>query len=390
MCIAFTSRDVVTGETELFALAREAATASRLAVDVEASGMFAYRAHPCTLQFSWNGAARIAVVDALSVALSSLGDLLGDRGPVKVIHDVAFDARLLAEEGVVLGNVHDTAIAAQMLGLSATGLASLLGSELGVFIDKAMQHHDWRTRPLEPAMLRYLTEDVVHLEALERKLWSELAIRGIEDAVLEETRYRLSCAQHAVQTPALAPAYVRIKGIERLSASALAALRALAELREREALRLDVPPQHVVSNDTLMTIARSGMTDPSAVARVRGVVASPHGITLARPMADAVAGAGANVPDGDRSWLERPRVAIEVAHARRSREERVSSWRRAEARRRSVTEQVVLPGHCLRDLAQADVETVEDVARIKGIGKFRVSRDGEAIVRALRSTDPVT
>jgi ribonuclease D len=65
-------------------------------------------------------------------------------------------------------------------------------------------------------------------------------------------------------------------------------------------------------------------------------------------------------------------------------------WRKAEAKRRSVTEQVVLPGHCLRDLAQAEVQTVEDVARVEGIGEFRVRRDGEAIVRALRSADPAT
>ncbi|MGA2448042.1 MAG: ribonuclease D [Polyangiaceae bacterium] len=378
---------VVTSDIGLTALAKEVLAASRLAVDIEASGMFAYRARVCTLQLGWSDTSRVAIVDALSVDVSGLRAVLGDHGPVKVIHDVAFDARLLAEERIVLANVHDTAIAAQMLGRRATGLASLLGSELGISIDKSLQHHDWRQRPLEPAMLGYLAEDVLHLEALERKLWSELVDRGIEDAVLEETRYRLACARSAVEAPDCSPAYVRIKGFERLSEPALAALRALAELRDREAQRLDVPPQHILSNETLLTIARSGLADPSAVARVRGVVASAHGAALAKPLADAVAGAGPSVPECDRRWLERPRVPVELAHARRSREARMSSWRKAEAERRCVSEQVVLPGHCLRDLVQSEVQTVEDVARISGIGEFRVRRDGEAIVRALRATD---
>jgi ribonuclease D len=390
MDVGVRSSDIVAGEPELEALARDVATASRLAVDVEASGMFAYRARPCTLQFAWNGGKRIAIVDALAVAPSALSEVLGDRGPVKIIHDVAFDARLLAEEHVLLGNVHDTAVAAQMLGRSATGLASLVGAELGVSLDKAMQHQDWRQRPLDPAMLTYLTEDVAHLEALESKLWTELIDRDIEEAVLEETSYRIGCAQRAVQSPNSSPPYVRIKGIERLSACALAVLRVLADVREREAERLDVPPQHVLSNDTLMTIARSGVTDPIAIARVRGVVASPYGVALAGSLADAAAGAGPQVPDADRAWLERPCVAAEVAHARRLREERVHSWRKAEAQRRCVSEQVILPGHCLRDLAQGEVNTVKDVARVLGIGEFRVRRDGEAIIHALRSTDKAT
>ncbi len=148
-----------------------------------------------------------------------------------------------------------------------------------------------------------------------------------------------------------------------------------------------MPPQHVLTNDTLMTIARSGLTDPSAIAQIRGVSASSHGIALAKPLADAVAGAGASVPDSDRPWLERPRMALEIAQARRGREERMSSWRKAEAKQRCVTEQVVLPGHCLRDIAQAEIRTVEDLGRVKGIGEFRVRRDGEAIIRALRSSD---
>src|SRR5579859_912294 len=191
---------VVRAESDLRALVREAAGAPRVAVDLEASGMFAYRAAVCTVQLAWGEGEARAVVDAMATPIAPLAGLLGEDGPVKIVHDVAFDARMLAEAGVPLGNVHDTSLAARMLGRAATGLASLLESELGVRIGKAMQHHDWRIRPLDDAMLAYLAADVAHLAALEGALWREVEARGIEDAVLEETRYRLASALDAVRS----------------------------------------------------------------------------------------------------------------------------------------------------------------------------------------------
>ena len=75
-----------------------------------------------------------------------------------------------------------------MLGRTATGLASLLGSELGIAVDKKLQHHDWTERPIQSHHLRYLADDVVYLEALADKLWNEVEAprgtdgRGIGDA----------------------------------------------------------------------------------------------------------------------------------------------------------------------------------------------------------------
>src|SRR5579862_9482477 len=87
---------VVSTESDVRAVAAAAARAERIAFDVEASGMFAYRARPCTVQLAWDGGERIAVVDVLAAPLAPLARLLGPDGPVKIVHDVAFDARLLA------------------------------------------------------------------------------------------------------------------------------------------------------------------------------------------------------------------------------------------------------------------------------------------------------
>jgi len=382
---------VVTETSELSDLARDAGHAERLAVDLEASGMFAYRASICTVQLAWHSAEHLAVVDTLTAPVAGLARLLGVDGPTKIVHDVAFDARLLAEAGVELGNVHDTAIAAHMLGRAATGLASLLASELGVQIAKGMQQHDWRLRPLDAGMLTYLAADVAHLEALERVLWREVTERGVEDEVLEETRYRLASAAAGARAPQDAPAYARIKGVSKLPERDRAALRVLAELREREAQRRDVPPYRVASNETLIALAHARPTTPTEVARMRGVAsASPEARAFIEEVARGMAAAGVTIPEEERALFEKPQMPAAAAKARREREVRLLSWRRAEAKRRGVDEQVVLPGHCAKDAVDGDIASADDLARVRGIGAFRVHRDGDAIVRALRGEEVTT
>jgi len=379
---------VVAHEEKLEELTREAGRAERLAVDLEASGMFAYRAAICTVQLAWQSSQRLAVVDALAVPIIGLGDLLGSGGPTKIVHDVAFDARLLSEAGIDLGNVHDTAIAARMLGRTATGLGSLLVSELDVHIGKEMQHHDWRRRPLDAPMLAYLAADVAHLEALEDVLWREVRARGIEDEVLEETRYRLASAAAAAVAPQALPAYARIKGVAALPERDRAVLRVLAELREQEAQRRDVPPYRVASSEALVALARAHPQTAADVARIRGIsTSSPAARAFVDELARGVAGASEALPEEERALFERPRLAPAEARARREREARMTAWRRAEALRRGVDEQVVLPGHCAKEVVGGQVATVDDLARVPGIGLFRVNRDGDAILRALRGEE---
>jgi ribonuclease D len=379
------SPELVSRPADLARVLEAAARAPRIALDVEASGMHAYRARPCTVQIAWDGGRAVAVVDLLALPMAALSPLLGPGGPCKIIHDVAFDARLLAEAGVAIGAVHDTSVAARMLGRTATGLASLLASELGLAIDKSMQRHDWRIRPIDPAMMAYLQEDVQHLEALERALWAEVEGRGIEDAVLEETRYRVDCAAQAAREPE-APSYLRLKGADRLSPRELAALRAIFALREAEAERRDVPPHRVIAHEGLLALANARPRTARDVAKVRGVPGDPGSQALREAVAAALAAApDALLPEEMPSRRERPPPA--VLQARRGREARLLAWRRDEAKKRGVDEQVVLPGHCLKDAADLDDPTLDRLSQIAGIGAFRLRADGGAIVAALQAPE---
>jgi ribonuclease D len=386
---------LVTTEEGLRSAVAELATARRIGVDLESNGLFRYRATLCTVQLvradAGGEAGRVVIVDTLGVPLAALAPLLGPEGPQKLVHDVAFDARILAEAGIALGNVLDTSVAARMLGRTATGLASLLASELGIEVDKKLQHHDWTTRPLRPTDLAYLVTDVIYLGALADRLEAELEERGIAAEVNEETRYRILQSITAAGIVDRRPPYLRLKGIDRVPAEERAILRGLADVRETKAKDLDVPPYKVIGPDVLFAIARAKPRSMTDLEKIKGALSGQRARSLAPRMLEAVTRGvdDPTLPETETAMLVRPRLPPAVAKARRAREARLTSWRKSEAKKRGVDEQVVLPGHCLQALADLDAPaSLEAIAGVPGIGIFRVARDGEALLAALGETRP--
>jgi ribonuclease D len=380
--------DIVATRDQLASLALRAARAERIAVDLEANGRFAYRARVSTLQVACDGV--VAIIDPLTPEiagdLSPLAKLLSSDGPVKVIHDVGFDARLLAEAGLSMGNVHDTALLAQWLGRPATGLASLALSELQVTLDKSLQAQDWSERPLTPRSLQYLANDVGHLFALDDRLWNEATAAGITHEVLEETAYRLASAERAVREPDPRPAFSRVKGADRLTRSELSVLRRLVLARDKEAARLDTPAAELVVSGVLVAIAHARPASRRDLDRIRKPIARKDADRVAESLVAAVAHgvADGDVSDDDWAWLHPTKLPAETLKARREREARLSQWRRAEAKSRGVSEQVVVPGHCASDIIASEACDLDGLARVAGFGEARVARYGEAILLALR------
>jgi ribonuclease D len=375
---------LVSTEHELRSLAEELANSKEIAVDLESNGLFKYRASLCTLQMV-SADEEPAIIDTIATPARPLAALLGARGPRKIVHDIAFDARILAENGVLLGNVFDTSLAARFLGRTATGLASLLMSELGITVDKKLQHHDWTERPITDEQLTYLSDDVRHLPALAAKLAAEIATAGIGEELEEETNYRLAQAWASVDEGDPRPFYTRLKGVDKVPKDQLPLLLHLAETREAEARALDVPPYKVLGPDVLFAIAQARPTTMAALEKVKGAAAGHRARALAPRLLDAVK---QGISDGDipaehRVFLERPRLPGPIVKARRAREHRLTAWRRAEAKKRSVDEQVVMPGHVLQDLADIQEPSLDAIAKVKGIGQFRVARDGAALLAAL-------
>jgi len=378
---------LVTEADQLSQVARELARAELLAVDLESNGLFAYTAGLCTLQVLEPASGRMIVFDPMALpdeALAPLGAFLGPEGPRKIVHDIAFDARIMSQHGLALGNVFDTALAARFLGLAATGLASLALARLGVAMSKKMQQHDWGKRPFPPEALRYLAADVAVLPPLHAQLLAEVTAKSLGPELHEETRYRLFAAQHP--EPDARPPYVRIRDAERLPPRAMAVLRGVAQVREDEARRLGVPPFKVLDNAVLLALAKSPPASRAELSGLRGV---QHG--RARALHAALWAAveqglrAGDVPADEREHFltPKPKPPRAVLTAARQREQRLQAFRKAEAERRGVDPQAVLPGHVLRHLAEKGAGSIDALAQVPGLGAFRVARDGAALWAAI-------
>jgi len=371
--------------------------ATIIAVDVEANGLFVYRPRLCAVQIAWEegDTTRVLIVDTLATGAAALTPIFGPEGPIKVLHDLTFDTRMLDEAGAPLSRVRDTSVSAKMLGQQATGLASMLASELGIFLDKRFQQHDWSRRPITAAEQRYLSDDVAWLLPLDRALRVKAAALDIEAEIEDECAYKLSAALAPPRETR--PTYARIKGAQRLDRPGRAALRRLVAVRESLAEDADVPPFKIITNEILFELARQRPTSLAGLGRIPGARSGRAGRHAARWI-DAIARGveDGDVPEDERALFEPVPIDRKAIARRREIETRISGFRRAEAKRRGVDEQVVLPGHCAQDLVSVLLDAPPDalqatlarVAAIPGFGDKRVARYGARLCTLLSGPAP--
>ncbi|MCA9581316.1 MAG: HRDC domain-containing protein, partial [Myxococcales bacterium] len=388
--------EIVTTEEELRRAVDLLSRSSRIALDIEGDGFFRYRARLCTAQIS--DGAHTFIVDTLALgasregvpaALAPLAELLAPTGPQKILHDSAFDTRILHEHGFELGNVFDTATAARFLGESASGLGSLVEKYFGIRLDKEQQQADWGRRPFSDEALHYLEQDVAHLHGLAELIEGKVAAAGIEREVAEETRYAMDSARMEPNDDR--PPWRRIKGWEKLKPEALSILREVCLAREVISERKDKPPFRILSNMAILNIATQA---PKGLDDLRRVKAVGQSIRYGSEILTAVKKgrhAGA-VPETELPVREAA-PPPEERQWRRQIQKRLTHWRNKEAERREVDPQVVLPGHCLRDLvALAKMPTTEDpeppidLTQIRGFGAVRLERYGDVVPGLLRDS----
>jgi ribonuclease D len=365
---------------DLRAAARDLATAGSIAIDCESDGVHHWKSRLCVLQCALPDG-EVFIFDALALPLhDALGEVLGEGGPVKVLHDLYFDAWLLRGASIALARVVDTSVHARFLGLRETGLATLLSQRFGVVLDKKFQQYDWAKRPLDEPLQDYLAGDVRHLHDLHRELDADARARLITSEVEEETGYALRRALRDADDERLP--YAKVKGRHGLDAVGRAVLKRLAAARESLAELRDLPSGRVLSNAALVDVARRRpRSNERLKAMVQGGLRDDD--SLAVWMAAVRDGeADGDVPPDERHYFESERGGMDGA-LRRRREVALQKWRAETATARGIDPQVVLPGHCLDAIAGADVRGADDLRRIDGVGEVRVLRDGDAIAACL-------
>jgi ribonuclease D len=269
--------NIISSSQELASVCARLAKADFVAIDTEFMRESTYWPKLCLVQLA--GADVEAIVDPLAdgLSLEPLLELMHDPRVLKVFHAARQDLEIFYHlSHKVPAPLFDVQVAAAAVGLGdSIAYDALVRSLLKREVDKSSRYTDWARRPLSDKQLAYALSDVTHLRDLFPKLRDSLERRGRIDWVAEEME-----TLSADSTYALVPedAWERLK-LRKTTAPYLAALKAGADWREREAQSRDIPRQRVLKDDALYEIALQRPASAEALAEVRGV---PNGFERSR------------------------------------------------------------------------------------------------------------
>lgn len=358
--------------------------AKRIALDCEAAGFHRYSDRLCLLQLSTERATYL--IDPLSFDPS---DLL--RGPLEdpdlpvVMHGADFDLRLLARDlRIRLRGLFDTQIAAQLLGEQTLGLAGLLESRFGVRLSKKFQRADWAERPIGDAMLEYAAEDTRHLTRLADWLTAELAEARRLPWALEECRALEAAAGELPEEEAPEDPVGRIKGARHLSPRQLTALREALAWRDEIARAKDRATFRVIAEGPLIEavaahprsvrelVAIKGF--PSRLAEEEGAALVARLERVSRMRDDELRG----YPRSERRGANRITPEMEALA------ERLKNARNKRADELKLPRGTLLSNATLLEIARAAPKSIDALAAVEGMRRWKAEALGEDFVRLIR------
>lgn len=347
----------------------------RLAVDLEANSMFAYRERVCLIQVSTP--AQDFIVDPLApLDLSGLGEILADPTVEKIFHAAEYDLILMKRQyNWEVNNLFDTMWAARILGYKRYGLASLLDDSFDVQLNKRYQKSNWCRRPLTQEQLAYACYDTHFLFRLRDKLATELAEEGcLEEAAeifSEHTRVKISDNGFDPNS------FWSINGVHDLARQEQAVLKAINIYRDQEARRRDQPLFKIFSDRTLLEIAQRSPEATGDLAAVHGMSRGQmrrYGSRLLEVVRYAKRADPPVIP------RRQKRASEEVL----SRYEKLHTWRKLRARARGVESDVIISRNTLWELAQTNPQSSEDLKQLQSIGEWRSRTYGPEILQLLQ------
>jgi ribonuclease D len=258
--------------------------APEVVMDTEADNMYRFRVRVCLLQFYVRG--EVFLVDALApLDMRPLWPLLAKRH--LVMHGSDFDLRLLYDFCRFRArSLFDTMLAAQLLGRSRIGLASLIEDNFGVTLDKDGQKANWSRRPITQKLLDYAALDVWYLPALRDILSRELKRLGRLEWMEQQCAAQIESGATGFAPPD--PNDWRIGRSERLRSRGQGVLHAIWHWRQEQAKKLDTPPFKVCSNELLLRLAAAADEGGSVESVLSSVNLGKRHARLIGSLSDAV------------------------------------------------------------------------------------------------------
>lgn len=364
---------VVTQQPQLNAMLERLMAAPSVAVDTESDSLYVYHEKVCLVQFSIP--AQDYLVDPLSgIDLAGLGKLFAEPRIEKVFHAAEYDILCLKRDfGFEFNNLFDTMWAARILGWKQVSLASILQEHFDVRLDKRWQRHNWGQRPLDGAALAYARLDTHYLLAVRDRQLAQLRAAGREEEA-REIFDQVSCVTPAPHT--FDPqSFWRVKGVWDLTGREQAIVRELHAYRDQQARQHDRPPFRVLSDQTLIALARRRPRSLQALHAIHELTPLQinrygHGILEA-------------IARGCQAEIPRPIYAPRPDESLLQRYEALRAWRNTLARQRGVEPDVIMSNTTLMEIAHRRPTTLADLEGIEGLGPWRRTTYGEQILRVV-------
>jgi len=361
----------------LAALAAALAAQPVIAVDTESNSLHAYREQVCLIQFSTSTSDY--VLDPLALAdLSSLAPIFANITIEKVFHAAEYDLICLRRDfGWQVCLLFDTMVAVRTLGWPQNGLASVLESQFGVKLNKRHQRANWAARPLSPDQLAYARLDTHYLIPLRDKLAAELRTADRWAEAREEFERLTHLNGRAAAPLHFDPQnFWGMSGARDLSPREAAILRELYIYREHTAQRINRPPFKVMSEATLLAIAK---TQPQTLDELKPIPGmtdgqiSRHGMHVLNAV---IRGHKAPLPHQPHIEREDDEVLERYEALRR--------WRKGRAQERGVESDVIVPRDVLWEIARRAPRIPDELEQIAGFGPTRRAKYGEEIIQILK------
>ena len=259
----------IANQEKLERFIERALNSSVLAIDTEFLREKTYYARLCLIQMATDD--EVVVIDPFEIEdLHVLAPLLESPSIVKVFHAGTQDIEILWREiGVFPWPLFDTQVAAALLGQTKqVGYAALVQHECDVTLKKTDSFTDWSRRPLSDSQLSYASNDVIYLPQMYSQMIKQLEKKGrlhwldqdFAD-LIDPKRYERDPRER----------YAHLKRGNQLNARQLSAAREVAEWRELEAQKRNVPRKRILTDEQIVEACRRGATSIDELFMVRGV-----------------------------------------------------------------------------------------------------------------------
>lgn len=223
-----------------------------VAVDTEFLREKTYSAKLCLMQIGIGDDQYC--IDVLAIKnLEKLIELLGDERVIKLFHAARQDMEVIYQTmGLLPKPIFDTQLGAAFLGKDMQiGHTALVKERLDIELPRSQARTDWSRRPLSQEQIDYAADDVAYLGQLHQQVYTELEIADKLAWYHEEIEEYYDLDLYVINPT---EAYRRLAG-GALDLASQYTLRALAQWREEQAQKRDIPRTWIVRDDGLFDLA---------------------------------------------------------------------------------------------------------------------------------------